>query len=83
MGTMSLSLPQALREFVDAQVERGGYETSSEYLRELIRRDQDRTKLRALMLDGAQSGLAGKADEEYFGRLRKQASPGRPVKPRA
>jgi antitoxin ParD1/3/4 len=53
MGTMNISLPDPLREFVDGQVARGGYGTSSEYVRELIRRDQERLKLRALMLDGA------------------------------
>jgi antitoxin ParD1/3/4 len=42
MGTMNVSLPDSLKEFVDEQVERRGYGTSSEYIRELIRRDHDR-----------------------------------------
>lgn len=41
MSTMNISLPSALRVFVDEQVARGGYSTSSEYVRELIRRDLD------------------------------------------
>ena len=40
MGTMNISLPAALKSFVDDQVERRGYGTSSEYVRDLIRKDQ-------------------------------------------
>ena len=50
MGTMNISLPDTLRDFVDGQVSKGGYGTSSEYVRELIRRDQDRLRLRSLLL---------------------------------
>ena len=47
MSTMNISLPDALKSFVDHQVEEGGYATSSEYVRELIRKDQDRSRLRS------------------------------------
>ena len=39
MSTMNISLPEELKDFVDSQVKRG-YGTSSEYVRELIRKDQ-------------------------------------------
>lgn len=45
---MKISLPEALRSFVDEQVSQRGCGTSSEYLRELIRRDQQRQQLRGL-----------------------------------
>lgn len=67
---MNISLPDALRSFVDEQVETRGYGTSSEYVRELIRKDQDRQRLRRLLLDGAASTPASPADDAYFGRLR-------------
>jgi antitoxin ParD1/3/4 len=51
-----------------------GYGTSSEYVRELIRRDQDRSRLRALLLDGAESAPSGIADDAYFDSLRAQVS---------
>jgi putative addiction module CopG family antidote len=38
---MNVSLPESLKAYVDHQVLEGGYGTSSEYVRELIRRDQD------------------------------------------
>jgi antitoxin ParD1/3/4 len=83
MGTMNISLPDALREFVDEQVSRVGYATSSEYVRELIRRDQDRIRLRAMLLEGAQSAASGDADTAYFADLRKRAAPRSSAKRRA
>jgi antitoxin ParD1/3/4 len=59
MGTMNISLPDSLKSFVDEQVAERGYGTSSEYVRELIRADQDRQRLRKLLLDGAASPAAG------------------------
>ncbi|HWY24606.1 MAG TPA: type II toxin-antitoxin system ParD family antitoxin [Nevskia sp.] len=70
MTTMNISLPETLKEFVDQQVATAGYGTSSEYVRELIRRDQDRIRLRNLLLAGAQSRPAGEADADYFSALR-------------
>lgn len=62
--------PIPLKEFVENQVNRQGYSTSSEYVRELIRRDRDRHALRALLLEGAESTPAGPADAAYFEALR-------------
>jgi antitoxin ParD1/3/4 len=70
MGTMNISLPNSLKSFVDHQVEHGGYGTSSEYVRELIRRDQDRSRMRNLLLEGAASAPGEVADELYFEGLR-------------
>jgi len=72
MTTMNISLPEALKSFVDEQVESRGYGTSSEYVRELIRRDQDRQKLRDLLLDGARSAPSVPATDAYFEGLRKR-----------
>jgi antitoxin ParD1/3/4 len=63
------SLPDALKDFVDEQVKRG-YGTSSEYVRELIRKDQERLRLREFLLAGAASAPAARADSGYFKRLR-------------
>ncbi len=70
MSTMNISLPDALKTFVDEQVSQRGYGTSSEYVRELIRKDQDRQQLRGLLLAGASSPSAGPADAAYFTGLR-------------
>ena len=77
MGTMNISLPRALRSFVDEQVAARGYGTASEYIRELLRKDWDRRRLHDLLLDGAASASTAPADEAYFGGLRAHADPTR------
>jgi len=67
---MTISLPDSLEAFVDEQVRVRGYGTSSEYLRDLIRKDRDRQALRALLLEGAASAPATAADDAYFDDLR-------------
>ena len=67
---MNISLPDTLKSFVDEQVSQRGYGTSSEYVRELIRKDQDRLQLRGLLLAGAVSASGTPADAAYFDRLR-------------
>jgi len=67
---MNVSLPDSLRSFVDEQVDRGAYGSTSEYVRALIRRDQERQALRSLLLDGAASGPGPSADAAYFDGLR-------------
>ena len=70
MSTMNISLPDSLKAFVDEQVSQRGYGTSSEYVRELIRHDQDRQRLRSLLLAGAATPPAKPADQTYFEGLR-------------
>lgn len=70
MSTMNISLPESLKSFVDEQVNQRGYGTSSEYVRELIRRDQDRQHLRGLLLEGAASAPTQAVDGAYFEALR-------------
>jgi antitoxin ParD1/3/4 len=72
MSTMNISLPAELKDFVDNQVKRG-YGTSSEYVRELIRKDQERVRLRELLLAGAASPPTAPAGRAYFKRLRSRA----------
>lgn len=53
-----------------------GYGSTSEYVRDLIRRDRERRHLRSLILDGANSGMGVVADDEYFTALRDRISAG-------
>lgn len=70
MSTMNISPPDALKSFVDEQVSQRGYGTSSEYVRELIRKDKDRLQLRDLLLAGATSEPTKPVDASYFDALR-------------
>ena len=72
MSTMNISLPDSLKSFVDEQVASRGFGTSSEYVRELIRKDLDCQKLRELLLEGAGSASASEADDRYFDDLRER-----------
>jgi antitoxin ParD1/3/4 len=70
MTTMNISLPDTLKAFVDAEVDRRGFGSSSEYVRNLIRREQQREALRTLLLDGAASPVDAASNDDYFGALR-------------
>jgi antitoxin ParD1/3/4 len=72
MTTMNISLPDSLKNFIDEQVNERGYGTSSEYVRELIRKEQDRLKLRSLLLAGASSAPTKPIDAAYFDGLRRK-----------
>ncbi len=67
---MNISRPETLKDFVDQRVAESGYGTSSEYLGELIRKDQDRLRLRGLLLAGAESSSTSPTDATYFDGLR-------------
>ena len=69
---MNISLPETLKSFVDEQIKQRGYGTSSEYVRELIRKDRDRQNLRDMLLAGAASTPGAPADAAYFGELRER-----------
>jgi antitoxin ParD1/3/4 len=73
---MSFALPEALREYVDARVREGRYGNTSEYLRELIRRDQQEQaaqRLRDLIADGLASGDGRVVTDEVVADLRGRA----------
>lgn len=73
---MNVSLPDELKTFVDKRVGRDGYGSTSEYVRELIRRDREREHLRSLLLEGGNSGPGTVADSRYFTALRDRISGG-------
>lgn len=73
MPTMNISLPEPLRDWVEAQIRGGRYGNASEYIRELIRRDQERQadeRLEQLLLEGMQSGPATPLLKEDWAELR-------------
>lgn len=68
--TRNTSSSESSKPFVDSRESIKGYDTGSEYLRDLVRNNQDRARLRKLLLAGAESAPARPADETYFGGLR-------------
>ena len=77
MGTMNISLPDAMKSWVEEQARSGIYANSSDYVRDLIRRDQQRAaalaELQAAVDAGLASGPAVTLDRAAFkARLRGQ-----------
>ena len=73
---MSFALPESLREYIDARVRDGSYGNTSEYLRDLIRRDQHAQaaqRLRDLIADGLASGEGRIVSDDVIASLREQA----------
>jgi antitoxin ParD1/3/4 len=58
MATMNVSLPDQMKEWVEAQAENGRYSNASDYVRDLIRRDQVKTEKIAAMQIKIDEGLA-------------------------
>lgn len=77
MGTMNISLPDPMKNWVEDQARTGRYANSSDYVRDLIRRDRARleaiTELQAAVDAGLASGPAKPLDREAFkSRMRAQ-----------
>jgi antitoxin ParD1/3/4 len=75
-NTMSFALPESMRDYVDARVRSGEYGNTSEYLRDLIRRDQHEQaarRLRELISEGLESGPATPLSKRRLAELREQA----------
>jgi antitoxin ParD1/3/4 len=58
MATMNVSLPAAMKDWVEAQAAGGRYGNASDYVRDLIRRDQDRSGRISAMQRLVDEGLA-------------------------
>jgi antitoxin ParD1/3/4 len=77
---MTVTLPEPMQDWVDAQISRGAYATASDYVRELIRRDRE---LRAAALtlqdiqnivaDAKASGISTRSIDEIFSHAQKTA----------
>lgn len=74
MATMNISIPDPMKDWVQAQVETGAYANSSDYVRDLIRKDQEnRNKLFSLqkaITEGLGSGLSDKSFDEIIDATR-------------
>ena len=75
MATMNVSVPGPMKDWVQAQIEGGKYASLSDYVRDLIRKDQQqRDKLAALqaaIVLGMESGQAGDLDIDSIKRKAK------------
>jgi antitoxin ParD1/3/4 len=70
MATMNVSLPDAMKDWVEGQAQTGRYSNASDYVRDLIRRDQERAdKIAAMqrLIDKAESsGSSTRSVDQIF-----------------
>lgn len=67
MATISASIPDQLRLWIESQIEAGLYSSTSDYVRDLIRNDQNqRQQLEEMLLEGLHSGKAVAVDASYW-----------------
>ena len=74
--TINISLTDDLKAFVDKRIKARGYSSASEYVRDLVRRDEERVseeRFKALIQEGVDSGPGPRSweelREEWTGRI--------------
>ena len=70
MATMNVSIPDQMREWVESQIASGVYSNASDYIRDLIRRDQEYKDKREVLIraleTGKKSGISNRAVDEIW-----------------
>lgn len=81
MATMNVSLPDPMKEWVEAQTKTGRYSNASDYVRDLIRRDQERSdklaELQRLVTEGLDSGVSDRSKEDILQAARERLAASR------
>lgn len=77
MVTVNVSLPDLMRDWVEAQMKTGRYANASDYVCDLIRKDQKRAgkiaSMQFLVEDGLKSGGGNRSKDELFAKALTQA----------
>lgn len=70
MATMNFSLPDPMKDWVEAQVKTGRYSNASDYVRDLIRKEKARTdkiaEMQRFVDDGITSGVGSRSSDELL-----------------
>lgn len=77
MATMTLSLPEPVQEWVEAEAQSAGFDDVESYLLDLIRRDQERVattaELQRIVDNALKSGTSDKSPNELLMEARRRA----------
>jgi antitoxin ParD1/3/4 len=78
MTRLTISMPEQMTAYVEAQIAEGRYGNVSEFFRDLVRRDQERrvaamSELKALLTRAEASGVGGRSMEELVEAARQEA----------
>jgi antitoxin ParD1/3/4 len=78
MATMNISLPEQMKTWVEAQSESGSYSNSSDFVRDLIRREQVRREkiahMQAMVDEGFASGISTLTMDELLASAKEQTA---------
>lgn len=76
MKTMNISLPDQMKDWVEARIGEGSYASASDYVRDLIRKDRDyREKREALLqalIEGEESGISDMSMQDVIAEARRE-----------
>ena len=82
MAQMNVSLPDPLKDWCEAQVRKGRYSTTSDYVRDLIRRDQDSQNgvkaLQTAIDEGLASGVSARSLDDIMADARARTAKSAP-----
>jgi antitoxin ParD1/3/4 len=78
MSRLTISMPDQMNEWVEAQISAGRYGNVSEYFRDLVRRDQERREnaigeLRTLLDRAEQGGISERSLSDVLEAARQEA----------
>jgi len=78
MAQMNISIPEKLKSWAEQRVAEGRYSSTSDYVRDLVRRDQEgeeaRRRLQAAIDEGRASGVSGRTIDDIVADRRKRRS---------
>jgi antitoxin ParD1/3/4 len=75
MATMNVSVPDPMKDWVQGQIATGKYANASDYVRHLIRRDQEKIEvLRRTLLEGDRSGVSRRKVEDIMNDVKKRCA---------
>jgi antitoxin ParD1/3/4 len=78
MATMNISLPDQMKNWVEEQSKGGRYGNASDYVRDLIRRDQERqqgiAEMQRLIDEGLDSGIGTRSLPGLLAEARRRAA---------
>ena len=73
MATMNISVPDPMKDWVQSQVDTGAYANTSDYVRDLIRQDQQQRNKLAVLQAAITAGIESGASDKSFDQIIEQA----------
>ncbi len=74
MATMNVSLPDLMKKWIEEQVKTGHYSNASDYVRDLVRRDQEyldkRENLIKALVQGENSGISNHTVDDIWQKVK-------------